>query len=272
MQRQKSLPEEDEAFNPEIEQLLENNAVYVEETNRDHPDFFKSLGNNHNPKYLMIGCADARIQPNTLLKINPGELFIHRNIANQIFQGDLNCNAIVQYAVEALGIKDIIVMGHSHCGGIMAAMTQIPYQIVDQWIVGVREIFETHQEFFLKFKTADEKASALSKINVRHQCLNLKKSAVLRRAKDSGKIIRVHGWFMNVGTGVVEDLKFNNAYKKNMQKIYSDLLMKLSILETEGILTDDSSKTLSNRNSSEFQFHVPQINPKTGLFESDDQH
>lgn len=272
MESKKAQIEEDENFSPEIEQLLENNAVYVEETNREFPEFFKTLGSFHKPKYLMIGCADARIHPNTLLKINPGELFIHRNIANQVFQGDLNCNSIVQYAVEGLGIKDIIIMGHSMCGGVMASMTQIPFQMVDQWIAGVREIYDTHQEFFSKLKTDEDKANALSKINVRHQCLNLKKSAALRRAKDQGKTIRVHGFFLNVRTGVVEDLKFNNAYKQDMQKIYSDILMKLSTVDGEGITTEDAPRTPSNRNSNEFHFHVPHVNRKTGLFESEDHN
>ena len=156
-----------------MNQLLKNNLVYVDKVNKENPEFFKTLGSAHNPKYLLIGCVDARIQPNTLFSVPAGDLFIHRNIANQFFQGDLNCNAVVQYAIEGLKIRDIIVMGHSKCGGVNASMTKIPFQIVDQWITSIRDIYEHHQDVFQKLKTDEERSTLLAKLNVRQQCMNL---------------------------------------------------------------------------------------------------
>jgi len=227
-EKKQLIDEESDDENPEIESMLQHNVEFVNETNKAHPRFFKELAKEHKPRYLMIGCSDARIQPNSLLKLNPGELFIHRNIANQVFQGDLNVNAVVQYAIEGLGIRDIIVMGHSKCGGVMASMNKIPYEVVDQWIVNIREIYDTQIQFFNKINDADQKASALAKINVRHQCMNLRKNATLRRAKDKGITIRVHGWFLDTTTGLIESLQFNNEYTKTLFEVHSDTLMRLS--------------------------------------------
>lgn len=217
-----------EEENPEIDAMLENNRQFVDETNQRHPMFFKELSKEHKPKYLMIGCSDARIQPNSLLKLNPGELFIHRNIANQVFQGDLNVNAVIQYAVEALGIRDVIIMGHSKCGGVMASMKPIPYEVVDQWIVTIREIYDTQQNYFKDILNEDTRASALAKLNVRYQCMNLRKNASIRRMKDKGQKIRIHGWFLDTSTGLIETLKFNNEYMKKLFEVHSDTLLRLS--------------------------------------------
>ena len=187
----------DPNFNPKVAELLESNKDFVEETNEKHPFFFHTLGQAHTPKYMMIGCSDARIQPNSLLKLNPGDLFIHRNIANQVFMGDLNANSAIQYAVEGLNIRDIFVMGHSKCGGVIASMNKIPFEVVDQWISSIREIYETHKPLF-KDMTEDQKINALAKINVRHQCMNIRKSATLRRAREKGIVVRILGGHITI--------------------------------------------------------------------------
>ena len=214
-----------------VSELLNSNKAVVDYVLDKHPTFFKTLSQGHTPKYLMIGCADARIQPNSLLKLNPGELFIHRNIANQVFQGDLNANAVIQYAIEGLDIDDIIIMGHSKCGGIMASMKTIPFEIVDQWLTSIREIYENHKEIFDSLETEDLKATALAKINVRHQCMNVRKSASVKRAIEAGRDIRIHGWFLDVSTGLIEELQFNNDYATTISNIYSDTLQRLSKID-----------------------------------------
>lgn len=221
-------------FNPKFQalvKLLRNNRQIVKEMTTENPNLFKDLAKSHTPKFLMIGCADARIQPNSLLGLHSGELFIHRNIANQVFQGDLNANAVIQYAVEGLNIDHIIVMGHSQCGGIKASMQDIDYEIVDQWLSSVREIYQLYADFFAQIKDPEEKATVLSKINIRHQCMNIQKSAVVRKAISKGRNIQIHGWYLDIKTGFIDELLFNNDYTNLMQEIYSDTLFRLSSID-----------------------------------------
>ena len=220
--------EDEENENHEIQEMLKNNVEFVKETNKKHPKFFKTLGAAHTPRYLLIGCSDARIQPNSLLKMNPGEIFIHRNIANQVFQGDLNVNAVIQYAIEGLGIRDIIVMGHSKCGGIAASTKKIDFEIVDQWVSTVREIYDSHEEYFKNIKRESQRLDALGKINVRHQCMNVRKNAALRRVAKLGGKVRIHGWYLDTSTGLIETLRFNDEYTKKIAEMHSDILLKYS--------------------------------------------
>lgn len=222
----------------EIEDLLANNEEYVDYMNQKHPGFFKTLGSTHKPKYLLIGCSDARIQPNALLKLNPGELFIHRNIANQVVQGDMNANAVIQYAIEGLGITKIIVMGHSRCGGVTASMKGVPFSMVDQWITNVKEIYQTHKAILDEIKDEEERINALAKLNARFQCINIKRSAVVRRAIASGKKIKVYPFFMNVCSGIVENLKMESNYMDKVSDIYTDTLMRLSSEEVAHIIQE----------------------------------
>ena len=222
----------------EIEDLLANNEEYVDHMNQKHPGFFKTLGATHKPKYLLIGCSDARIQPNALLKLNPGELFIHRNIANQVVQGDMNANAVIQYAIEGLGITKIIVMGHSRCGGVTASMKGVPFSMVDQWITNVKEIYQTHKAILDQIKDEEERINALAKLNARFQCINIKRSAVVRRAIASGKKVKVYPFFMNVCTGLVENLKMESNYMEKVTDIYTDTLMRLSSEEVAHIIQE----------------------------------
>jgi carbonic anhydrase len=227
----------------EIDELLANNEEYVDYMNQKYPGFFKSLGSTHKPKYLLIGCSDARIQPNALLKLNPGELFIHRNIANQVVQGDMNANAVIQYAIEGLGITKIIVMGHSRCGGVTASMKGVPFSLVDQWITNVKEIYQTHKSILDGIKDEEEKINALAKLNARFQCMNIKRSAAVRRAVASGKKIKVYPFFMNICTGIVENLKMENNYMEKVSEIYTDTLMRLSSEEMANIIQEKRSRS-----------------------------
>lgn len=236
-------------FNPKFQalvKLLQNNRRIVKEMTTENPNLFKDLAKAHTPKFLMIGCADARIQPNSLLGLHSGELFIHRNIANQVFQGDLNANAVIQYAVEGLNIDQIIVMGHSQCGGIKASMQDIDYEIVDQWLSSVREIYQLYEDFFAQIKDPEEKATVLSKINIRHQCMNIQKSAVVRKALSKGRNIQIHGWYLDIKTGFIDELLFNNDYTNLMQEIYSDTLFRLSSIDGANFSSLSSNNATQN--------------------------
>lgn len=259
----------------EIDELLLNNEDYVEEMNQKYPEFFKTLGATHRPKYLMVGCVDARIQPATLLKLNPGELFIHRNIANQFNQGDMNANAVLQYAIEGLNIRRIIVLGHSKCGGILASMKEIPFAVVDQWISNIRDMYDTHLKFFEGIPDEVDRAAALAKVNVRLQCINLRKSAVVQKALQEGKDVHIYGLYYDVSTGEIENLHFNNKYIEGVSEMYSEALSGiLKLVEStpvnplvEGASPANLIRQQSLRCGSNLSTHTPKIkDPMTGMF------
>ena len=259
----------------EIDELLLNNEDYVEEMNQKYPEFFKTLGATHRPKYLMVGCVDARIQPATLLKLNPGELFIHRNIANQFNQGDMNANAVLQYAIEGLNIKRLIVLGHSKCGGILASMKEIPFAVVDQWISNIRDMYDTHLKFFEGIPDEVDRAAALAKVNVRLQCINLRKSAVVQKALQEGKDVHIYGLYYDVCTGEIENLHFNNRYIEGVSEMYSEALSGiLKLVEStpvnplvEGPSPINLMRQQSLRCGSNLSTHTPKIkDPMTGMF------
>lgn len=270
-----ALNVDDDSDDEEIDELLLNNQDYVEEVNQRHPEFFKSLGAVHKPKYLMVGCVDARIQPGTLLKLNPGEVFIHRNIANQFNQGDMNANAVLQYAIEGLNIKRIIVLGHSRCGGIIASMKEIPFAVVDQWISNIRDMYDTHLKFFEGIPDEIERAAALAKVNVRLQCINIRKSAVVQKALQEGKDIHIYGLYYDVTTGEIENLHFNNKYIEGVSEMYSEALTGiLKFVETQpisGLVEGQTQSTLQRQQSlrcgSSLSCHTPKVkDPMTGMF------
>lgn len=265
----------------EIDELLLNNEDYVEEMNHKYPEFFKSLGATHRPKYLMVGCVDARIQPATLLKLNPGELFIHRNIANQFNQGDMNANAVLQYAIEGLNIKRIIVLGHSRCGGIIASMKEIPFAVVDQWISNIRDMYDTHLKFFEGIPDEVDRAAALAKVNVRLQCINIRKSAVVQKALAEGKDVHIYGLYYDVTTGEIENLHFNNKYIEGVSEMYSEALSGiLKVVESmpvnplvEGAPANTLIRQQSLRCGSNLACHTPKVkDPVTGMFSEVHEH
>lgn len=219
--------------------LLQNNREIVSAITKKAPSYFTELSREHKPKYLMIGCSDARIQPNTLLGIKPGELFIHRNIANQVYQGDLNANAVIQYAIEGLGINEVIVMGHSNCGGIKAiiddSLKDGKMEIVSQWLSSIKETYEVFDPAFSRIPDRLAQAKALAKANVRHQCMNLIRSGVIRKARAAGRNVQVHGWYMDVSTGIIDELRFNDQYTKNLHHMYGDLLLKLAAFDSDEV-------------------------------------
>lgn len=276
-----ALNAEVDSDDEEIDELLLNNQDYVDEVNQRHPEFFKSLGATHKPKYVMVGCVDARIQPATLLKLNPGELFIHRNIANQFNQGDMNANAVLQYAIEGLNINRIIVLGHSRCGGIMASMKEIPFTVVDQWISNIRDMYDTHLKFFEGIPDEIDRAAALAKVNVRLQCINIRKSAVVQKALQEGKDIHIYGLYYDVTSGEIENLHFNNKYIEGVSEMYSEALVGvLKFVEAQpltGLVEGQTQSTLLRQQSlrcgSSLSCHIPKVkDPVTGLFVDDHNH
>jgi carbonic anhydrase len=188
---------------PSIEQLLANNRTWRDQTERDRPGFFQSLSNQQEPRFLWIGCADSRVPANQIIGLEPGQVFVHRNVANLVVHSDLNCLAVLDYAVNVLGIQDIIVCGHYGCGGVTAALKAGTGRVVDHWIRHVRDIAKFYRNEIEAETSSMAQVRRLCELNVAVQVVHVRESPVLQAAT---KEVRVHGWIYDVADGLLRDL------------------------------------------------------------------
>ncbi len=189
-----------------LEHLLQNNQRWADEVRRDDPDFFARLVAQQSPRYLWIGCADSRVPANEIVDLAPGELFVHRNVANVVVHSDLNCLSVIQYAVDVLKVQDIIVTGHYGCGGVAAAMNSASFGLIDNWLRHVQDIRDRHPEL-LRLEGA-EAVDRLCELNVLEQALNVCRTTVVKDAWNRGQEVAVHGLIYSVADGRLKDLNF----------------------------------------------------------------
>ena len=190
---------------PDYVRLLNGNKDYVKEKTKEDPDYFLKKSLTQTPKYFLIGCSDSRVPPNELTKTEPGEIFIHRNVANQVLCSDLNCMSTLQYAIEYLKVDHIIVMGHTMCGGIKAAIACEPLGLIDQWLQHIREVAVKHKKDLDKITDEKEFELKLTELNVREQALNLYKLTWVQKAMLERKV-QIHGWVCDIETGIIKEL------------------------------------------------------------------
>jgi carbonic anhydrase len=189
------------------QRLLDNNRRWVSETVAREPDFFRNLAAVHSPHFLWIGCSDARVPANVVTGTSAGEMFVHRNIANQVMPTDPNVLAVLQYAVEALGVQDVIVCGHQGCGGVRAALAgSAPPPHVDGWLSNLRMVARLHEEELNDIGDADERVQRLVELNVVEQVYNLGRTPVVQQAWADGRELRLHGWVYRLDDGRLRDL------------------------------------------------------------------
>ena len=188
-------------------QLIENNRAWVGERNQADPDYFRRLASKHEPHFLWIGCSDARVPANVVTGSDAGEMFVHRNIANQVHATDANLAAVVQYAIEALKVHDIIVVGHEECGGVRAALGPAVPPAVEHWISQVRALARIHADELDAIPDMSQRVARLVKLNVTEQVHNLSRLPVVQAAWSRGEELRVHGWVYNVHDGLLRDLQ-----------------------------------------------------------------
>ncbi|GAC16280.1 carbonate dehydratase [Aliiglaciecola lipolytica] len=191
----------------EIEQLLENNRKWSERTTKVTPDFFASLAKQQSPKFLWIGCSDSRVPANQIVDLPPGEVFVHRNVANLVVHTDFNCLSVLQFAVDVLKVEHVIVCGHYGCGGINAALQSEPLNLglVDNWLGHIRDIASKHEKELSKLSGA-AKSARLCEINVLEQTENVKRNAIVRNAITRGQKLKIHSWVYSLKNGLVTDL------------------------------------------------------------------
>jgi carbonic anhydrase len=186
--------------------LLLNNREWVDATRAADPDFFTRLAAKHAPHVLWIGCSDARVPANVVTGTDAGEMFVHRNIANQVMPMDANLRAVLEYAVDVLRVEDVVVCGHSGCGGVLASLrSDVPHRHVDSWLAGIRQTIRLHQHELAALPEA-ERADRLVELNVAEQVRTLAGLPTVRDAWSRGQTLRIHGWVYRLQDGLLRDL------------------------------------------------------------------
>ncbi|MCF6185058.1 MAG: carbonic anhydrase [Bacteroidales bacterium] len=184
-----------------FQKLLKNNHSWIQEKLKNYPDYFEKLSRPQSPRFLMIGCSDSRVPITSLVKAEPGEIFIHRNIANQVNLNDINLLSVLEYSVEHLYIKHIVVIGHYNCGGIAAAVDGVNQGLIENWVSPVNELYFKHIDELSLIKEKNKMCDRLSEINVIEQAHNIIKTPVLQRAFKSGNFPKIHAWIFDIYTG-----------------------------------------------------------------------
>ena len=202
--------------------IFENNRAWVEARMQQDPHFFERMAYAQNPDYLYIGCSDSRVSAEEMMGLNPGEVFVHRNVANVVNAIDMNASSVIQYAVRELKVKHIIVCGHYHCGGIAAAMEQKDYGLLNPWLRNIRDVYRIHQEELDAIEDPATRFDRLVELNVQEQVINvIKMTSVQQRYAEEGLPV-VHGWIVDVRTGLLKDLEIDfEAILGDIMQIYN---------------------------------------------------
>lgn len=203
-----------------LDDLLAHNKQWAANHIEQDSDFFHRLSAQQAPDYLWIGCSDARVPANDIVGLEPGELFVHRNIANQVIHTDFNSLSVVQYAVEALKVKHIIVCGHYGCGGVNAAMGDQEHGFVDNWLRHIKDVYFRNQQELDQITDEKQKFDRLCELNVMAQVHNLARSKVVQRAWRNNQELHLHGWIYSLDDGVLQDLKFDIDGLDDVEEVY----------------------------------------------------
>jgi carbonic anhydrase len=192
-----------------LKHLFDRNRAWAADIERDNPGFFSRLAQQQAPEYLWIGCSDSRVSANQIVDLLPGEVFVHRNIANIVAHADVNCLSVIHFAVEVLRVKHIIVCGHYGCGGVQAAMQTQDHGFIENWLCHVKDVKRMHAE---RLQQLDEKArfDLLCELNVKAQVMNVSTAPVVQEAWKRGQELYVHGWIYDIANGLLKDLEVSS--------------------------------------------------------------
>ncbi len=200
--------------------LLENNKAWVTLQSNTNPDYFKNLAEGQSPEYLWIGCSDSRVPANEITGTIPGEMFVHRNIANMVVHSDMNLLSVLSYAVEVLKVKHIIVCGHYNCGGVIAAMGNKQYGLIDNWLRHIKDVYRYH---FLELDAIEDlemRARRFVELNVIEQVHDLGKTSIVQNAWKNNQPLNIHGWVYDVRDGLIKDLEVTFTCIKDLHSVY----------------------------------------------------
>ncbi len=195
----------------EIDNLFENNRQWSDKIKSDDPEFFKRLSEQQSPEYLWIGCSDSRVPANQIVDMDPGTIFVHRNIANVVVHTDLNCLSVLQYAVEVLKVKHVIVCGHYGCGGVAASLGDQEYGLIDNWLLHIRDVYDKYQLEVDKAENEKDRTNRLCEYNVVEQVAHVAQTSIVKNAWKRGQPLSVHGWIYSLEDGIVKDLQVSQG-------------------------------------------------------------
>lgn len=204
----------------QLKRLYNNNIAWAEKIKNNKPSFFADLSKQQSPEYLWIGCSDSRVVSEQLVGLQPGELFVHRNIANVVVPTDLNCLSVIQYAVEVLKVKHIIVCGHYGCGGVKASMESIEHGLIDNWLCHIKSVHQKNEEELLAIDCETKRLDRLCELNVIEQVKNICHTTVVQRAWRNYRELSVHGCIYTLETGLLKDLNVKYSTMGQMNDIY----------------------------------------------------
>ncbi len=200
--------------------LLEGNKQFVAEKLQLDPNFFKDLSEGQQPPVLWIGCSDSRVPANEITNTKPGEIFVHRNIANLVDHTDINVLSCLDYAVQILKVKHVIVCGHYNCGGIKAALSNKQFGLIDNWLRNIKDVYRIHQTELDSIKDTQDREDRLTEWNVIESALNICKTTTVQNAWKGKKYLHIHGWIYNVDNGLIKDLNVTVRDNKELSSIY----------------------------------------------------
>ena len=199
--------------------ILENNKKWVESQLANDADYFKDLSKGQTPPLLWIGCSDSRVPANEIIGAKPGEVFVHRNIANMVVHSDMNMLSVLDYAVNVLKVKHVIVCGHYGCGGVKAAMSNDSIGIIDNWIRHIKDVYRLHSDYLDSINNDNDRFNAFVELNVKEQVFDLSKTSIVQSAWKNGQDLTLHGWSYGLNSGYVTDLNVNMRSNKDLDAV-----------------------------------------------------
>ncbi|RYF65787.1 MAG: carbonate dehydratase [Comamonadaceae bacterium] len=209
-----------------IEDLFAHNRAWAAQMERERPGFFTSLVEQQTPRYMWIGCSDSRVPANQITGLDPGEVFVHRNVANIVVHSDLNALSAIQFAVDVLKVEDIMVVGHYGCGGVKAALHNVRVGLADNWIRHIQNVRDRHQSM-LDALPEEARADALVELNVAEQVVNVAVSTVMIDAWSRGQKVNIHGWAFGVHDGLLQDLGISVNGDKSLESVYKAAVQRI---------------------------------------------
>ena len=200
--------------------ILDNNKIWVEKCLEKDSEYFKDLAKGQTPPLLWIGCSDSRVPANEIIGAKPGEVFVHRNIANMVVHSDMNMLSVLDYAVNVLKVKHVIVCGHYGCGGVKAALGNDSIGIIDNWIRHIKDVYRLHSIYLDSILNEDERFNKFVEINVKEQVYDLAKTSIVQGAWRNGQDVSLHGWVYGLNSGFVTDLEVNISSNNELDNVY----------------------------------------------------
>jgi len=201
-------------------QLFDNNKVWVEKMNKENPEFFDTLAKGQSPQYLWIGCSDSRVPANEVTMTSPGDIFVHRNIANMVVHTDMNMLSVLDYSVNVLKVRHVLVVGHYGCGGVKAAMGSNQVGLIDNWLRHIKDVYRLNMEELDSIEDADAKCDRFVELNVKEQVFNLAKTSIVQNAWQEGRFLQIHGIVYSIENGILQDLNCSLGDNQDLAEVY----------------------------------------------------